>query len=220
MVLEQAPYARQLTLEAQNLSVSRGGVVVVSGITFTLPPGAALILRGNNGVGKSSLLRGIAGFSNCPVGLLEAHGPEGSPQPPDWRLDDLSFLSHNNGLYENLTVDETLHYWSRFLSLPMEAVDTVKEYWDIAHLSSLSVFKLSAGQKRRLALCRLHLATTPIWLMDEPSAALDKAGLAALHKLVNHHRSRGGILIQTAHDGFAAEDAQTLVLSMPERAGS
>jgi heme exporter protein A len=212
-----AAYGDQFRLIGEGLAVRRGGLVVAAGIDFSLEPGDALVLKGGNGVGKTSLLRGLAGFSPLCEGQFSAlEADTGNMIDIDWlRAIQTLFLGHNNGLYLNLTLQETINSWADMAATPAEIVQKALAFWGLPHLSSISVSKLSAGQKRRLALVRLSLRDCPLWLLDEPSAGLDSEGLSRLTEFVARHRRRGGIIIQTAHDGFVAKGAKTLVLEQP-----
>ncbi len=212
-----ASYGDPVRLIGEGLAVRRGGLVVAAGIDFSLGPGDALVLKGGNGVGKTSLLRGLAGFSPlCEGRFLAMDAKSGSNIDIDWlRATQTLFLSHNNGLYLNLSLGETINSWAKIAATPAETLSNTLTFWGLSQLSMISVSKLSAGQKRRLALARLSLRNCPLWLLDEPSAGLDSEGLARLTEFATNHRQRGGIIIQTAHDGFVAAGAKTLVLEQP-----
>ncbi len=212
-----ASYGELFRLVGEGLAVRRGGLMVAMGVDFSLEPGDALVLKGDNGVGKTSLLRGLAGFSPLCEGQFSAlEADTGNIIDIDWlRATQTLFLSHNNGLYQNLTLQETINSWADMAAAPPNKLHNALKFWGLSHLSMIFVSKLSAGQKRRLALARLSLRDCPLWLLDEPSAGLDSEGLSRLTEFVARHRQRGGIIIQTAHDGFVAEGAKTLVLEQP-----
>ncbi len=212
-----ASYGELFRLAGEGLAVRRGGLMVAAGIDFSLAPGDALVLKGGNGVGKTSLLRGLAGFSPLCEGQFSAlEANTDNKIDIDWlHATQTLFLSHNNGLYSNLTLQETINSWADMAATPAEKIQKALHFWGLSNLSSIFVSKLSAGQKRRLALARLSLRDCPLWLLDEPSAGLDSEGLSRLTEFVARHRQRGGIIIQTAHDGFIAEGAKTLVLEQP-----
>ncbi|MCI5045699.1 MAG: heme ABC exporter ATP-binding protein CcmA [Aquisalinus sp.] len=206
------PY--QISLQIHDLGVERAGRHILAGVNFKVAPGDALVLRGTNGAGKTSLLRALAGFSRLLEGeILFLNGSE--------RLDleeiaanQLHYLGHENGVSLKLSVLENITSWAVLL-----APDNISQASDLLDKVGLSLManerasRLSAGQKRRLALTRLLIAPRAIWLMDEPATALDSEGQALLTELCQTHRARGGVIVLTAHEGFSLPDAKGLQLS-------
>ncbi len=131
-----------MTLSVTDLSVSRGGVPVLEGVSFTLADGAALVLRGPNGSGKTTLLRTVAGLQVPLAGRIE--GAE----------DRIAYAGHLDGLKPTLTVRENLTFWSAVFGAP-GSIEAALTAFDLEALAARAAGALSAGQKRRLGLARL-----------------------------------------------------------------
>jgi heme exporter protein A len=138
-------------------------------------------------------------------GALRLEG--GRPDTP--LAEQLHYIGHLDALKPALTVEENLSFWAAFYGDPSERVADALTLLSIDHLSELPAAYLSAGQRRRLALARLLVSRRPIWLLDEPSSALDAAGLEDLVALVGRHRNEGGLVIAATHAdlGFGAHHA-------------
>jgi heme exporter protein A len=193
------------SIRVRGLTVRRGERLLFEALQFDVTPGGVLLVRGPNGVGKSTLLLTLAGIVRAEAGTIE--GVEGT---------DLHLLNYQSGLKPRLSVGENLRFW-RDLNQPTGlAVDAALERVGILPLLELETGYLSSGQLRRLSLARLLVSRRPIWLLDEPSAALDAAGEALLGRLLDAHRAGGGMaIIATHHDLPLAEPAgiATLVLA-------
>lgn len=177
-------------LVVQNLTIDRGGRQVLQGVGFTVAPGTALIVRGPNGSGKTTLLRALAG-------LLEV--AEGDVSDLEGKV---AYQAHLDAVKPQLSVAENLAFWATFASGTTEgALAKV----GLAPLADLPVQFLSAGQRRRLAVARLIALGKPVWLMDEPSAALDAQGRAMVADVVQDHLSAGGMALIASHDDLALE---------------
>jgi heme exporter protein A len=192
-------------IRVRGLTVRRGERLLFEALDFDLTPGNLLLVRGPNGVGKSTLLMTLAGIVRAEAGTVEGIGGT-----------DLHLLNYQSGLKPRLSVGENLKFWrdmnGRTGLGPEEALDRV----GIGPLEGLETGYLSSGQLRRLSLARLLVSRRPIWLLDEPSAALDAAGEALLGRLIDAHRATGGMtIIATHHDLPLAEPrgVETLVLA-------
>ncbi len=195
-----------ISLRAHNLGCDRGGQPIFRGVNFTIKEGEALILRGDNGAGKTSLLRLIAGLVPISEGQLEVLDGDG--------LEGDGALHHNNaaGLvawqgHEEahkaaLTVTENLRFWAQ-LHNPGADIGAALERVGLVLLAQMQAGQLSAGQKRRLALARLLIEDQPLWLMDEPTAALDDGATNMCEGLVANHLRLGGIAIIATHSKFS-----------------
>lgn len=195
-----------MKLIAENLACERGGRRVFAGLTFEVAAGEALIVTGPNGVGKSSLLRLLAGFVPAAEGRLRLEGGE-----PDGTIaGQCHYFGHADGLKLPLSVAENLAFWRRFNGAPAATVEAALEAVGLAAIDHLPAAYLSAGQRRRLSLGRLIVSRRPIWLLDEPTSALDAASETALIELMNGHLASGGLIVAATHAGLPVAPARQL----------
>lgn len=189
-----------LRLVAHDLACARGGRPVFAGVSFQLEAGRTLAVTGPNGAGKSSLLRLVAGLLRAESGsvALESEDEEEAP------VHDLAhYLGHADALKPALTLAETLRFFAA-LYRQGEAVAEAELVAcagtvGLAHALDLHVGVLSAGQRRRAALARLMLAPRPLWLLDEPTAALDADGETLLGELMRGHLEARGLILAATH---------------------
>jgi heme exporter protein A len=182
-------------LEGQELACWRGERAVFAGLSFKLPPGAALLLTGPNGAGKSSLRRLLAGLIPAAEGRLLWQGEDALADRVA-HARRLRYLGHGDALKPSLTARENLEFYARLWG---GAVAPALAALGLAELADLPARVLSSGQKRRLALARLALAPVPIWLLDEPTVGLDTASVERLGALLAAHRAAGGAVIAATH---------------------
>jgi heme exporter protein A len=191
-------------LEISDLALSRGGRMLVDGLTLALAAGEALLLRGPNGAGKSSLLLALAGVLRPDRGRI------------DWRLGEtpqLHYFGHAPALKPQLTLAETLKFWRALNGTGDMAVEAALEQMGLAGLGAIEAGHLSAGQGRRLGLARLLLSPRKIWLLDEPTASLDADGRARVAQMIDAHLADGGAAIVATHDDLGlAGPTETLTL--------
>ena len=185
-----------LALEIADLAVSRGGRTLFSKLSFELRAGEAGALVGANGAGKTTLLRAIAGLIAPDAGFVAFGGIE----PADVRARDIHLLGHLDGLKSGRTAREELEFWTRWLGGAAGAAKTAAERMDIARLLDLEVRRLSAGQRRRLALARLIAAPRPVWLLDEPLSPLDADWRSRFGEVMAEHLKTGGLILAAVHD--------------------
>lgn len=195
-------------LTASELACWRAERVVFAGISFALEPGAAALLLGPNGTGKSSLLRVLAGLLPAAEGQVLWNG-EDVRREPGAHGRRLRYLGHQEGLKSSLTVAENLAFQA---ALAGGDVSAALDAMGLAALADLPARVLSAGQKRRLALARLALAPAALWLLDEPSLGLDEASVARFGAMLEAHRARGGIVLAATHLPLPLPDAVSLRL--------
>jgi heme exporter protein A len=196
-----------MQLKASGLTCNRGGREVFRGLSFGLATGEAMVVTGRNGVGKSSLLRVIAGLVRIAAGRLILEGGE-----PDVPIGEQAhYLGHQDAMKPSLTVGENLQFWSRFLG-DGRAVKPALEAVDLAELADLPAAYLSAGQRRRLSIARLLAVSRPIWLLDEPTSSLDAPSQKRLAELMRDHLVDGGMIIAAAHGMIGLERACELKL--------
>lgn len=180
-----------MDLSVSDLTVARGGVPVLEGISLTLRPGAALILRGPNGSGKTTLLRTIAGLQPALAGTIE--GAE----------DRIAYAGHLDGLKPTLTVAENLTFWAQIFGAG--DIAPAIEAFDLGLLVYRHAGALSAGQKRRLGLARLLVTGMPVWVLDEPTVSLDAASVGLFASAVAAHLETGGSALIATHIDLGLE---------------
>ena len=185
-------------LHVSNLSVARGGMTLLSGVDFALNAGQILVLRGANGLGKTSLLRCIAGLQNQVEGQITA--PE-----------TVAYSGHADGLKGQMTVLENLAFWSSIYHGPSPEV--ALDAYDLHALADRPAANLSAGQKRRLGLARMQVSGCALWVMDEPTVSLDADNVALFRAALDRHVQSGGGAVITTHIDLAIASAKLLDLT-------
>jgi len=193
------------SLTAEKLACVRGDKNLFEGLSFRVKAGQALAVEGANGAGKTSLLRLVAGFLAPAAGRLVLKTAERESDDAEERGKQIGWLGHQDGLKPQLTVFEQLNFFAHLYG--QRADRAALEQVGLARQADLPCRYLSAGQRRRLALARLLASRRPLWLMDEPFAALDSAGQALVGQLMARHCGEGGIIIAATHDplGLANE---------------
>jgi heme exporter protein A len=199
--------ADRLTLRARDLCCQRGGRPVFEGLSFAVSSGQALIVTGRNGAGKSSLLRMIAGLVRVAGGTLTLEGGDAERSIGE----QAHYLGHNDALKPSLTVSENLSFWTAYLGGTGRTEDALAAV-GLESLVSLPAAYLSAGQRRRLSIARLISVPRPLWLLDEPTAALDVRAQDMLRELMAAHLSKGGMIVAATHLPLGLEDAAELRL--------
>ncbi|HEX4634632.1 MAG TPA: heme ABC exporter ATP-binding protein CcmA [Rhizomicrobium sp.] len=186
------------SLTAENLVCVRGDKRVFEGVSFRVTAGQALAVEGANGAGKTSLLRVIAGFLAPAAGRLVVTLAQGESDDSEERGKAIGWLGHQDGLKPQLTVIEQLRFYAQLYGKPAD--EALLEQVGLTRQRDLPCRYLSAGQRRRLALARLLAGARPLWLLDEPFAALDTAGQGLVGQLMAQHCGAGGIIIAATHD--------------------
>ncbi|MBA8906331.1 heme ABC exporter ATP-binding protein CcmA [Aminobacter ciceronei] len=196
-----------MRLIAENLSGERGGEPVFEDIGFTLENGEALIVTGPNGSGKSTLLRVIAGLLPHASGRI---GIEGGGEEFPTVAAACHYLGHQNAMKAALTVRENLEFWQSFAGSGKLGIADALDDVGLGGLSHLPFGYLSTGQKRRAAIAKLRISHRPVWLLDEPTAGLDKASDARLAGLMRDHCAAGGIVVAATHLPLGLEGVKAL----------
>ncbi len=202
-----------MALAVDNLACIRGERQLFHDVSFRLAPGEALLLHGPNGSGKSSLLRMLAGFLAPAAGRISWNGT-------DLGGDDhgmgLCYLGHQDAVKPQLSARDNLIFWARLTgagaAAAAAAADAALDAAGLQRQKRLPSRFLSAGQKRRVALARLMLTAAPVWLLDEPSNALDGAAVAWLGEIAARHRAGGGVIVMASHVPVPLPDAKRLQL--------
>lgn len=187
-------------LKVRDISVERSGVPVLSGVSFDVTSGQALILRGPNGIGKTTLLRTLAGLQDPSTGTCE------------FPADQAAYASHADGIKTALTVRENLSFWADVYGNTVP--DAIWEWFDLADLRDRFAGTLSAGQKRRVGLARLGVINRKVLFLDEPTVSLDGFSVKLFSNFIrDQHLANGGIAVIATHIDLGLEEATTLDLT-------
>ncbi len=199
--------------EGRDLLCVRGERNVFARIGFTLDDGQALVLRGSNGSGKSSLLRLMAGLLRPARGTIDWDG-EPIARDPEAHNRRLHYVGHLDAVKPSLSVSDNLAFWSALCrgQIKEDAVHRALARFGLAMLADIPARMLSAGQKRRLALARLIASPASLWLLDEPTIGLDADSIAVLRESINEHLGEGGLAVIAAHGELAIKGASDLDL--------
>lgn len=174
-----------MTLIVRDLSIARGGVPVLEGLNFSLEPGRVLVVRGPNGIGKTTLLRTLAGLQPPVRGQIE--GAE----------DTVAYAGHSDGLKPTLSVTENLTFWASVFGAG--SIAPALAAYELTELQARHAGNLSAGQKRRLGLARLLVTGRPVWVLDEPTVSLDVSAVGMFADAVRAHVAQGGSALIATH---------------------
>lgn len=192
-----------MELNVTDLGVARGGIPVLEGLSFRLQSGEALILRGPNGIGKTTVLRTVAGLQPPLSGQI---GLE---------REAIAYAGHADGIKSTLTVTENLRFWADIFGTG--AIEAALQAFDLAPLADRTAGALSAGQKRRLGLARMVVTGRPVWVLDEPTVSLDTAAVALFAQAVRDHLAGGGMALMATHIDLGLAEARILDMA-PYRA--
>ena len=188
-------------LEAQQLAAQRGSAVLFANVDFTVRAGEALMVTGANGSGKTTLMKIAAGLTRPVTGRLSWLGTAVLPFDPALRASTL-YIGHSPALNDELTAEENLCALVRLHGTQADtaAIRAALSAWSLEAQRALPARALSQGQRRRVGLARLRLLRRALWVLDEPTAALDSAGVALLEQHVSSHLASGGIALIATHD--------------------
>ncbi|MDO8296406.1 MAG: heme ABC exporter ATP-binding protein CcmA [Caulobacter sp.] len=184
-------------LAVEDLAIRRGERLLFEHLSFAAEAGEAVALVGRNGAGKTSLLRAVAGLLRPAAGTVRFGGARDIDEA---RAADLHLIGHHDGLKGGRTAREELAFAARWCGAGDAGLARAAEALDLGRLLDLEVRKLSAGQRRRLALARLVAAPRTLWLLDEPLAPLDSVWRERIGALIADHLAAGGMLLAAVHD--------------------
>ncbi|XP_057416949.1 ABC transporter I family member 1 [Lotus japonicus] len=212
MSARATPFPRLLL---NNVSCMRNAQQVLRHVNVSLHDGGALVLTGANGSGKSTFLRMLAGFSRPSAGeiLWNGHNTQDSGIFHQYKL-QLNWLSLKDAIDGRLTVVENVRWFETLENKYGKALPAL-ELMGLGRLANEKPRMLSMGQRKRLQLARLLAIDRPIWLLDEPSVALDDEGVRLLEYIIAEHRKQGGIVIVATHLPIEIEDS--MILRLPPR---
>lgn len=196
-----------LSLSAENLSCIRGGRPVFRDVGFHVEAGQALSLEGPNGAGKSSLLRMIAGFLSPATGAIRLTDDGAEISDGEERGNFIGWLGHHDAAKPQLTPRETLRFFAELYGA-VDNIDAALDEVGLSRACDLPCQYLSAGQKKRLSLARLKLSNRPLWLLDEPLAALDTSGKSLAAQFIASHCASGGITVVATHEALGIDSAR------------
>jgi heme exporter protein A len=192
---------------AINLGCIRGGRPLFAGLDFELRAGQALVLTGPNGSGKSSLLRLLAGLARPAAGEIRWEGAA-LAEDADAHAGRLHYVGHLDAVKPLMTVAENLAFWARLRG--GRHLEEALIHFGLDALAETPGRRLSAGQKRRLALARLIAAPQELWLLDEPTTGLDDEAVARFGNALADHLSGGGIAVLATHQELPVEAPERL----------
>lgn len=202
-------------LEAQQLAAQRGSATLFTAVDFALSAGEALLVTGANGSGKTTLLKIAAGMTRPTSGTLEWRGAAVAPFAAALRAVTL-YIGHATALKDELTAEENLVSLAALHGAAVDAaaVRAALAAWSLDRQRALPARVLSQGQRRRVGLARLRLTRRPLWVLDEPTTALDADGVAVLHEFLAAHLAQGGIAIIATHQDLALPAASKRTLRL------
>ena len=195
-----------MAISVKSLSVSRGGINLLQDVDIELKNGQAGILRGPNGVGKTTLLRALAGLQPFDSGEIECS------------LEDICYSGHADGVKPTLTVQENLEFWANIFGSP--SISEVAEKFMITDLLNSKAGNLSAGQKRRVGLSRLGLTGRQVWLLDEPTVSLDETSVKIFENIIKDHISEDGCALIATHIDLGLENNAQIIDLLKYKANS
>lgn len=206
------PYSNTAPLKVKNLTCYRNNQLLFNNLNLTLSPSNVLFLQGENGSGKTSLLRILCGFRLPDEGEV-TWGQQPALSNTEY-FQNISYIGHKNGIKDELTAEENLDL--------MRSMATASEIKTEKVLKQIGLFKhadvlsrqLSAGQKRKLALARLMMTNNSFWILDEPFTSIDSSSVGFFESLIKKHITRGGMLIVTSHHDIDLSGLNVQTLSL------
>ena len=207
------PGSPQFSLEARDLSAVRGDRIIFEGLGFRVESGEVLQVEGRNGSGKTTLLRMICGLTRPTKGQMLWRGEDIQSLKADY-WSELAYVGHLSGVKEELTPLENLDFAGRLSAChtDRDPLDVLERLGLPEEHEDIPCRKLSAGQRRRVALARLLLSGATLWVVDEPFTALDREGRAMVEELVAAHLDQGGMAVMTTHHTVKLGDHKVVEL--------
>ncbi|WP_051279048.1 heme ABC exporter ATP-binding protein CcmA [Hellea balneolensis] len=194
----------QVQLETESLALSRGDRSLIEELSFKLTSGDVLWTQGDNGIGKTTLLEALSGLRRPDHGTVSWN--ENGKAVQASRI--IAYQPHKSYAKAALLTEEDLGFWANIYN-SKHLVSEALNFVGLADFTKITTRDLSAGQNRRLALAKLIISQKPIWIMDEPAAAMDKTGAQLIDELISRHAERGGIAVIASHDTTRKLSAHT-----------
>ena len=198
-----------VAIELTDIAMSRGETPLFSGLSTRITTGDILWVQGDNGIGKTTLLGALAGLHRVDTGTINWT----SENTPCQASKIIAYQPHQSYAKPTLTVREDLKFWARLHGAHL-SLEGVLSWVGLETKGTLRTGKLSAGQKKRLALAKLIISHKPIWLLDEPAAAMDEVGTALIDGLLEAHIARGGAAIIASHEAARSISSSTRLLTL------
>ncbi|MCF6302629.1 MAG: heme ABC exporter ATP-binding protein CcmA [Devosiaceae bacterium] len=192
-----AMHAHAIHIRASNIGCARDNKQIFSNLNFEIKSGEALFVRGPNGAGKSTLLMALAGLLPFEGTLDFGRSKQKTEELPNAHL--IHFVSLLNAMKPQMTLAENLDFWCRMFGGATRPIPAALEKSGLGGLDNFQAGHLSTGQRHRLSLARLLVNPRPVWLLDEPSSALDDAGDAWVARLIEGHLANNGLVIAATH---------------------
>jgi heme exporter protein A len=204
-------------LSVHDLACERGERLLFRNLNFELATGEALLVRGGNGHGKTSLLRILCGLSVPADGMVRWHG-ESISQAHEQYGRDMAYIGHANGIKDDLTPLENLRFAAALGGRELDSGTAIAalERVGLSRCLDFPARVLSFGQRRRVALAGLMTAGALLWILDEPLTGLDVQGVAMVEQMIRDHVVAGGLVIMTTHQPLALDGVTPKTLSVGE----
>ncbi len=188
-------------LSIQGLQCERGEHILFSDLSFTVKSGKVCFVKGSNGSGKTTLLRTIAGYTQPYAGKINWNDQAATLANPSY-TQSCRYVGHQNGLKQGLSARENLEFFQQLYALEKttDNFTSVLKKLDIENKSQLPVRNLSQGQQRKVALARLLLGSSDLWILDEPFTSLDQTSRAIIEDLMQQHLDQQGAILLVTHE--------------------
>ncbi len=186
----------EILLECQQIALERGGRRLFAGLSLTVKSGDLLLIRGDNGSGKSSLIKMLSGILQPASGQMCYNGTQ--VKKNSIYHQQVIYIGHETALYPHLTVEDNISFWAKLHGYPQLA-DIAMHYFQLEPYRYIRCEELSAGWQKRVALTRLITIPRPCWFLDEPTVNLDQQGIVLVESLIRTRQEKGGLIIMASH---------------------